>query len=325
MSQSPHPKVDPVSIREFVADLGPELDLTYLSSVRGEERMIAHHGIQKTGLVLTGFLDNLHPERVQVFGPSEMNHLEREGRRLRTVLEDPRWEDVPAILISRGLPAPTLLLDLSDRFGIPLIGTERSTSEMVGRVLHYLGTRLAPRLLIHGVVLDLFGVGVLLLGESGIGKSECALELVRRGHRMVADDVVEMRLVEGTLHGCSPEMSRNYMEVRGLGILNIRDVFGLTSVRENIVVSCAVRLVKFAESSRWDRLGNARLTHEILGSHIPLSEIPVAPGRNLATMVEVAVRKHRLSRCGGGDSHSLSEALAKRLHPQENEQRREEE
>ncbi len=284
-----------------------------LAGSRGLDRALASPRLQKPGLALTGGLEYLHEGRLQVLGRSEARFLNRRSRGAAAAIGRLCDGSFPALLLVRGLAPPPTLVDAAEAGGVPLLSTAAVTGEVMEALFHFMAVRLAPRKTIHGVLMDIFGLGVLLLGESGIGKSECALELVTRGHRLVADDAVELRLIEDELIGASPELSRYYLEVRGLGLINAREMFGITAVAEIKAVEQAIRLVRFDATRSYERLGEEQAWWEVLGHRVPLREVPVAPGRNLAVILEIAARQQLLRARGIDAAAEIQAELARRL------------
>jgi HPr kinase/phosphorylase len=293
------------------ADALMGFDLRVVAGERGLDRRITIAAIQKTGLALAGFEHYLHPGRVLVFGDSELSYLSslepaaRAGA-VRRVLH----HDVPCILLTRGgAPLPELVAE-GDATGVPIPSTGLATPVAITRISTLLEDRLAPRDVVHGVLLDILGLGVLIVGESGIGKSECALDLIVRGHRLVADDTVEVRRrAETVLIGTCPELTRPHMELRGLGLIDVRELFGIAAVRNSKRVEFVVQLERWEAGRAYERLGLDDTFHELLGVRIPLVRMPVAPGRSVATLVEVAARNQLLRARG----HHAARAFARRL------------
>jgi HPr kinase/phosphorylase len=291
------------------------LPLELLSGAGGVEREIASPHIQKTGLALTGFDEYLRPARILVFGESEVRYLETlpSERRLNT-LASVFSHDIPCVLITGGWTAPVELLLASERYHVPLLRTAVATPLAIAKLTALLDDRLAVREVIHGVLMDILGLGVLIVGESGIGKSECALDLVVRGHRLVADDTVEIRRRgETEIVGTCPELTRHHMEVRGLGVINIRDLFGVASTRTAKRVELVVQLERWDAAREYDRLGIDENVYELLGLKVPLIRMPVAPGRSLAILVEVAARNQLLRARGLNAAKELVSRLERRL------------
>ena len=281
----------------------------------GLQRTISSPHIQKTGLALAGFDAYLQPGRILVFGESEVRYLESldVANRLN-VLAAAFSHDIPCVLITSGWEPPLELLAASDRYHVPLLRTGVSTPVSIAKIEYLLDDELAERELIHGVLMDMLGLGVLIIGESGIGKSECALDLVVRGHRLVADDTVEIRRRgETTLIGTCPELTRHHMEIRGLGLINVRDLFGVAAIRNAKRVELVVQLERWDPDRDYERLGLDELRYEILGLKVPLIRMPVAPGRSLGVLVEVAARNQLLRTRGLNAARDLAARLEQTL------------
>ncbi len=258
--------------------IGLAIDL--LAGARGLDRRITNPYIQKTGLALAGYHEYLQPGRVLIYGESEVRYLEQLGpERRREALAQCFATEVPCVLITGGLEVPADVAAEAERAGVPLLATTIGTATAIGKLTALLEDRLAVREVIHGVLLDILGLGVLIVGESGIGKSECALDLVVRGHRLVADDTVEIRRRAASIViGSCPELTRHHMEVRGLGLINIRDLFGVASTRTSKRVELVVQLDRWDPLKDYERLGLDDAFFELLGLKIPLIRMPVAPG-----------------------------------------------
>ncbi len=300
-----------VTVQEFAE--APELGLP-LEVLQGDEGMsnwIRSPRIQKLGLALAGFTSYLHPHRIQILGGSEINYLEiLEPPARNAALQRLRGHGICCIVITRGLNAPEGLLELAREERVALLKCPAQSSVSIARITSYLEGRLAPRTTIHGVLLDVFGLGVLLLGPSGIGKSECALELLLKGHRLVSDDCVEItRHGVDRLVGSGGPTLEHHMELRGLGIINIKELFGISATGRNKTLDFAVRLQRWKTGGEYDRLGLDQSSMEFLGVSIPLVEMPVAPGRNVATLVEVAARIHLLRQRGYQPSRVLIDEM----------------
>jgi len=281
----------------------------------GLQRTISSPHIQKTGLALAGFDAYLQPARILVFGESEIRYLESLDVTNRlNVLAAAFSHDIPCVLITSGWEPPVELLAASDRYQIPLLRTAVSTPVSIAKIEYLLDDELAERQVIHGVLMDMLGLGVLLIGESGIGKSECALDLVVRGHRLVADDTVEIRRRgETTLIGTCPELTRHHMEIRGLGLINVRDLFGVAAIRNAKRIELVVQLERWDPDRDYERLGLDELRYEILGLKVPLISMPVAPGRSLGVLVEVAARNQLLRTRGLNAARDLATRLEQTL------------
>lgn len=294
---------------------GGGLDLDLLAGAAGLERRITVPYIQKTGLALAGFDEYLRPGRVLIFGESEIRFLEQMAPAARVLtLRKLFARDFPCVMITMGLDGPADLAAEAEHASVPVLRTALSTPVAIGRLTALLEHRLAPHQTLHGVLLDILGLGVLLTGESGIGKSECALDLVVRGHRLVADDTVDVRCADQTtVMGTCPELTRHHVEIRGLGVVNVTDLFGVSATRASKRVELVVHLERWESGRAYDRLGLDTDAIEILGARIPLVTMPVAPGRNLAILVEVAVRNHLLRTRGRHAAQLLAGRLERRL------------
>jgi HPr kinase/phosphorylase len=287
-----------VTVRGLL-DARPEsvgLSIEILAGANGLERVITSPYIQKTGLALAGFHEYLQAGRILLFGESEVRFLESlDPEARRVALEKCFSAELPCLLVTGGAELPPEVALEGERADVPILRTPVPTAAAIGKLTAMLEDRLAHREIIHGVLIDILGLGVLIVGESGIGKSECALDLVVRGHRLVADDTVEIRRrSESIVIGACPEITRHHMEVRGLGLINIRDLFGVASTRTSKRVELVVHLERWDPNREYERLGLDDATHDLLGLKVPLIRMPVATGRNLAILVEVAARNQLL-------------------------------
>lgn len=282
-----------ITVGEFIAQAARELEIEVLAGREGLQRRTLNAArIQKLGLALAGFAHYIHPGRLQIVGQSEIWYLgQLSPERRREAIGNLNLDGIACVLVTKGLePAPELL-EAADSSHLPILRTPLVSSEAINLVTDCLQEMLAPRTVLHGVLLDLYGLGVLIEGASGIGKSECALDLITRGHRLVSDDVIEVRRISAErLAGNAPELLREHLEIRGLGIINIRDLFGVSSISSSTRIDLSIRLQRWEEAGDVDRLGIDARTVEILGVSVPQLLIPVSPGRNLSTLVETAVR-----------------------------------
>ncbi|MDX6270620.1 MAG: HPr kinase/phosphorylase [Acidobacteriota bacterium] len=293
-SAQPQPSI---TVGDFVAAAPTRLELRVLAGGRGlASRRITSERIQKLGLALSGFTHYIHAGRVQIIGQSEvlfLGQLTPDAR--RAAIDNLSLETISCVLVTKEQTPPPEFVEAAERVGLPLLQTTLVSSVAIGVVTDYLRETLAPRELRHGVLLDAYGLGVLIEGESGIGKSECALDLIVRGHRLVADDLVEVRrLGADYLLGSAPELLREHMEIRGLGIINVRDLYGVAAVSGPKQVGLSIRLERWADAREVERLGIDEHAVEILGVSVPHVLLPVSPGRNLSTLVETALRVHLL-------------------------------
>jgi HPr kinase/phosphorylase len=291
-----------VTVRELLKDAGESLRLRLLAGREGLDREILLSRVQRPGLALTGFTDYIRYGRVQIMGASEITYLRQlPSRQRRPVLGRLARCKITCFVVTKGLAVPPELLAEARRRGIPVLVTPSESTPFIKQLSAFLDERLAQRMHLHSVLLDVFGLGVLIVGESGIGKSECALDLIDRGHRLVADDVVEIRRLSDALVGCSPDLTRYHMEVRGLGVINIKDLYGVSSISMSKRVELVVSLERWEAGKDYDRLGLRDERYPVLGVEVPLVRMPVAPGRNLALLVEVAAR-NQLLKAGGYDA-----------------------
>src|SRR5215204_7252523 len=291
------------------------LDVELLAGKAGVTRRVTNPYPQKTGLALSGFDAAVRGGRVLIFGESEIRYLEALDTTARdATLRRLYSHDIPAVLITQGFAPPAELSATADRTSVPLLRTRSGTPDAMARLGSVLDNLLAPRTTIHGVLMDILGLGVLMIGESGIGKSECALDLIVRGHRLVADDVVELRCrSQSFLIGSCPELTRHHMEIRGLGLINIQDLFGVASTRTSKRVEVVVQLERWEPGREYDRLGLDDARYDVLGVKIPMIRMPVAPGRNVAIIVEVAARNQLLRARGAHAARMLVDRLSRHL------------
>jgi len=280
--------------------------------VKEMERIkITASDVNRPGLQLVGFFDYFDHERLQVIGKVETTYLSNmtSEERLRA-FENLFSKKIPAVIITRNLEPFREMLFMAEKYNIPVLRTEETTSAFLGALIAYLNLGLAPRITRHGVLVEVYGEGILILGESGVGKSETAIELVKRGHRLVADDAVEIKRVsQRTLVGSAPEIIRHFIEIRGIGIIDVKKIFGMGAVKDTERIDLVINLEVWKENTVYDRLGLEEEYTNILGLDIPSLTIPVKPGRNLAIIVEVAAMNHRQKKMG----YNAAEELNKRL------------
>jgi HPr kinase/phosphorylase len=291
-----------VAVAEMLEDGASALQLELLAGQVGLDHRVHMARVQRPGLALTGYTDYIRYGRVQIVGSSEIGYLKKlSPRRRTTILSRLCRCRITCFVVTKALTPPKELVSASQAAGIPLLATPLESTTFIKFLSGFLEDRLATRLHLHGVLLDVFGVGVLILGDSGIGKSECALDLIDRGHRLVADDVVEIKKMGEVLVGASPDLTRYHMELRGLGVLNIRDLYGVSSISLSKRLGLVILLERWEEGQEYDRLGLRDELFLILGLEVPLLRMPVAPGRNIALLAEVAAR-NQLLREGGYDA-----------------------
>lgn len=296
LATSPGPAVAVAELLEKQADA---LRLKLVGGASGLDRVVQASRVQRPGLALTGYTDYIRYGRVQIMGGSEISYLRKlSPRRRRAILAKLARCRVSCYVVTKGLAPPPELLAEADARGVPVLVTPTESTPFIKQLSNFLDERLAMRLHLHSVLMDVFGLGVLIMGESGIGKSECALDLIDRGHRLVADDVVEIMRMTDALMGSSPDLTRYHMELRGLGVINIKDLYGVSSIRLSKRVELVVNLERWEAGREYDRLGLQDEKFLILGVEVPLIRMPVAPGRNIAILVEVAARNQLLKERG---------------------------
>ncbi len=305
----------PIAVRELLESGRDYLAIELLAGEAGLDKGITHSRIQKPGLAMAGYTGFVHPGRVQVFGESEIRYLERlDGRQRRAVLEPLCEQPLSCVAVTKGLQPPAELLQECERRAIPLLRSPLLSSTFIDRLNHFLDAHFAPRTTVHGVLMDVLGVGVLIQGPSGVGKSECALDLIMRGHRLVSDDVIELQCRQGeVIVGSGPEMMRHHMEVRGLGIINIAHLFGVASTRRRKRVELVIKLQAWKPGQEIERLGLDREQETILGVRIPRVRLPVASGRSVANLVEVAARNLLLQLGGYDPARELEERVRRQM------------
>lgn len=309
MSSDTRDNSQSISVANFVAS---SMKFLYLEVVNGhaglESRKITSTRVQKLGLALAGFRNYIHPGRIQMIGQSEISYLKQLSKTQRSdAIGLIAPELISCILLVKSLEPPREFAAFAERNSIPILRTHLLSSHAIGAVTELLQNLLAPETVIHGVLMEMHGIGVLILGESGIGKSECALDLITRGHRLVADDAVQLRRIGKRLEGSSPRLTFGYLELHGLGIINIRDLFGVSSVCDNIDLELCIQLHKWNEIEHIERLGLEMQTREIFDIETPMFALPVSSGRNISTLVETAVRVYLLRNAGIDSTSELIE------------------
>jgi len=302
-------------IEELEKDKEYHLDLTLMAGRKGLKKKITHSQVQKMGLAMTGFIKFINPDRLQIIGNTEMDYLRTlSAEQQEKVIHQICNLDLSCLVITRNLEVPELLLQEADKRGIPLFRTALRSFDFIEQVTQYLEEKLASTTSIHGVLMDVFGVGVLILGKSGIGKSECALDLILRGHRLVADDMVSIqKRSASSLIGSGFDVIKHHMEIRGLGIINIRSLFGVEAIREQKKIELVLELMEWDTNREYDRLGFEEEKYPILGVELPMLRIPVTPARNLTTIIEVAARNHLLKVMGYDSALEFEKKLLQKM------------
>lgn len=298
-----------VAIRELLDAMGDRLRLRLVAGSRGLERLVGSPRVQQPGLALAGFLRQLHPDRVQVLGTSEIAYLQTLTlERARAAVEAVAQARVACFVVTNGTAAPEVLTTAADAADVPLLATIEPTGIFIPVITTWLQDRLAPTESVHGDLVEVCGLGTLLIGRSGIGKSEAALDLVTRGHRLVADDVVSVRRISpGVLRGATSPQLAHRMEIRGLGVIDVAVLFGTLATRDEYGIGLVVELREWDEAS--DRLGVVDATHDLLDVALPMVRIPVRPGRSLALLIETAVRDRMLRERGSHAAASFVESV----------------
>lgn len=284
-------------------NLTPDIDMSHIE--------ITLPDINRPALQLTGYFDHFDSERVQIIGYVEYTYLEHLPREEKIpVYEQFLASKIPCVVYTTRTEPDEDMLELAHKYGVPILKTSQTTSAFMAEIIRWLNVELAPCISIHGVLVDVYGEGVLIMGESGIGKSEAALELIKRGHRLVTDDVVEIRRVSDvTLIGTAPDITRHFIELRGIGIIDVKTLFGVESVKNTQSIDLVIKLEEWNKDKEYDRLGLEEEYTEILGNKIVCHSLPIRPGRNLAVIVESAAVNHRQKKMG----YNAAQELYKRV------------
>ena len=289
-------KRTPASLKKMVEIFGMEI----LHKGRDfDNTVVTISDVNRPALQLVGFYDYFDDKRLQILGRGEMRYLDRmtESERMR-VFNKLLSYPFPALIIARGMAAPEELLQMAEKHDRTLLQSDESTVDVTSKLIDYLNRAMAPQITRHGVLMNIYGQGVLILGDSGIGKSETAIELLKRGHRLVADDAVEIRRISNNLFGTAPEIIRHYIEIRGVGVIDVQQLFGMGAVQFDTEIDLVIQLEQWVDGKFYDRLGLGEETYEVLGVRLPIVTIPVRPGRNLAGIVEIATMKNRQMKYG---------------------------
>ena len=300
---------------KFTVSLGKIIDEFHLETIYmpkdPAENLIDENDVTRPGLQLMGFYEYFNPERMQIIGKMEFAYLSTIDEETRTQRLDALMSrHIPALIIARELPYFSEMLDLAKKYEVPLLRSKESTSNFISGLIAFLNLNLAPRITRHGVLIEIYGEGVFITGESGVGKSETAIELVKRGHRLVADDAVEIRKVSNiSLVGSSPDNIRHFLELRGIGIINARRLFGIGAVKNTEKIELIVEMEQWNPEKIYDRMGVDTQFATILGVKIPMLTIPVKPGRNLAVILEVAAMNNRQKKMGYNAAAELLDQL----------------
>ncbi len=297
-----------VPLTQLVAEAGFTV---YYRASDYEKIRITVEDVSRPGLPMAGFFDHFQPMRLQVMGRMEMSYLEKlSGAERSAVFERYFSFKIPALVLARGETPHPECLEQAKKYDVTILQSNQSTSYVVSFLITSLKNHLAPRITRHGVLVDVYGEGMLLLGDSGIGKSEAAVELLKRGHRLIADDAVEIKKISETrVLGTAPELIRNYIELRGIGVINVAKLFGMASIKEDTFINLIINIVPWSDHEIYDRLGLENQYEELLGVKIPSITIPVTPGRNLAVNLEVAAMNNRQKRMGYNAAVEFTEQI----------------
>lgn len=295
-------------------NLTPDIDL--------DVNRITVPEINRPALQLTGYFEHFANERVQIIGFVEFSYLQHmDDEKKRNAYEAFISQGVPCVIFTTSMEPSGILLDLARKYSVPTFVTEKTTSAFTAEIIRYMNVQLAPTISIHGVLVDVYGEGVLIMGESGIGKSEAALELIKRGHRLITDDVVQIsRVSDITLVGTSPDITRHFIELRGIGIIDVKTLFGVESVENTHSIDLVIKLEEWDKDKVYDRLGLEEEYTEFLGNKVVCHSLPIRPGRNLAVIVETAAVNHRQKKMGYNAAQELykrvQESLSKKRQGQ---------
>ena len=308
-----------MQLKEFSVTLGQlitEFQFELIYGPEGFEKIeITTDDVNRPGLQLAGFFDYFEPQRLQIMGKAENAYVEQFDEAKRTdIFEKLCATGIPAVIVTRNIEVFPELIEAAKKYDVAVLRTNEFTSSVTSALVASLKVSLAPRITLHGVLVELYGEGILILGDSGVGKSETAIELVKRGHRLIADDAVEIKRVsDRTLVGCAPEIIRHFIELRGIGIVDVRRIFGMGAIKETERVDMIINLEQWVEGKMYDRLGMDNQYTDILGLRIPSLTIPVRPGRNLAVIIEVAAMNHRHKSMGYNAAKELNERMMKSM------------
>ncbi|MBO5371722.1 MAG: HPr(Ser) kinase/phosphatase [Lachnospiraceae bacterium] len=305
-----------------VAKIARTMDLkNFTDDMNLKEHRIILADVNRPALQLSGYLEHFEQSRVEIIGMVEYAYLQKKSEEeKREIYEAFLSFDIPCIIYCRGFEPDELFLEIAIKNNIPVLGTERGTSEFMAELIYRLSEELAPCITIHGVLVDVYGEGLLIMGESGIGKSETALELIKRGHRLVTDDVVEIRKInDHTLVGTSPEITRHFIELRGIGIIDVKALFGAECVKEKQNIDLVIKLEDWKKENEYDRLGLEDMYTEFLGNKVVCHNLPIRPGRNLALICEAAAVNHRQKKMGYNAAQELYRRVQANLTKRDDE------
>ena len=304
-----------ITVQELLENKKYGFELEVIAGSEGLSKKIYNPRIQKLGLIVAGFMVYLHPHRVQILGNTEISYLRQlKPEERERIIKELCGQEVVCFIVTRNLKVPEEFLREADVRSIPLLRTKLVSSTFIDRIMRYLEEGLAPSAVVHGVLMEIMGVGVLMIGRSGIGKSENALELIMRGHRLVSDDAIQVkRMAALDLIGDAPEMIKDLLEIRGIGVVDIRHLFGVSAVREKTKIELVVELVDWDNAMEYERIGLKDEKYRLLAVDLPLVRIPVSPGRNASAVVELACRNHVLKQGGIHTARNLDEKILRSM------------
>lgn len=307
-----------VPLKTLVRDLGLQIDYV---ATDFESIQLTVADLSRPGLQLAGYFNHFEPMRLQVMGNVELSYLAKLSPADRMLAFDRLFSyKIPALIIARGTAPDHECLTMAKKHNITILRSKETTSAIISEIITYMSAALAPRITRHGVLMEVYGEGILLIGESGIGKSEAAVELLKRGHRLIADDAVEIRRVSGnSLVGNAPELIRNYIELRGIGIVNVAKLFGMGAVKSENTINMVVNIVPWKTQEVYDRLGLEDQHMDILGVKVPVYTIPITPGRNLAVILEVAAMNNRQRQMGYNSAKEFTEQINRQFENTSNQ------
>ena len=283
-----------------------------------DDIMIESSDVNRPALQIIGFFDYFDNKRIQILGKVELTYLEQFGYDKRYhLLEQLFSSGIPAIIITRGMQVGPEVFELAEKYDLTVLRTEDSTSNIMSALISYLNVQIAPRITRHGVLVEVYGEGILIMGDSGVGKSEAAIELLKRGHRLVADDAVEIKRVSSkTLVGSAPDIIRHFVELRGIGVIDVKEIFGIGAVKDTESIDLIIHLEQWEEGRQYDRLGMVEEYTNVMGINIPSMTVPVKIGRNIAVIIEVAAMNNRQKRMGYNAAIELNNRLMQRMQEQ---------
>lgn len=283
-----------------------------------DDIMIESSDVNRPALQIIGFFDYFDNKRIQILGKVELTYLEQFGYEKRyRLLEQLFSSRIPAIIITRGMQVGPEVFELAEKHNLTVLRTEDSTSNLMSALISYLNVQIAPRITRHGVLVEVYGEGILIMGDSGVGKSEAAIELLKRGHRLVADDAVEIKRVSSkTLVGSAPDIIRHFVELRGIGVIDVKEIFGIGAVKDTESIDLIIHLEQWQEGRQYDRLGMVEEFTNVMGINIPSMTVPVKIGRNIAVIIEVAAMNNRQKRMGYNAAIELNNRLMRRMQEQ---------